>query len=417
MLGRVTPGYIKNDFLYNIKESNANLQKKSTALSSGMRINLPSDDTGNLINYMKWESKQQDIGKFNQIIDSQKNKINIIDGNLGSIGDSLQRARELVVQGANGTYTKEDRVAIATEIDQIIRQLVADANSEYKGNPIFGGTSTRTQPYRLQENIDPDMNVPFVDSVQYFGNGQEQVMDIGKKDRIVSVLPGSSIFETNKTIIQGSSDVSGYVTSRDANIMIEGVEIPILTGDNLEAIAQKINAANVSVNASIETTADGTAHFRVTSIAARQPWLQDIDGSTVLQDLGIIDGGTEGPRNYAPTAVVQKTSIFDTLIQVRDNLIDNDILSLGGELLGQVDKSLNNVLRYRSYTGAVSERLDSTYNRNATESLYLKDSAANAVNTDFAKTVTEMKMAEFAHQTALNIGAKLMPTTLMDFLR
>ena len=49
--------------------------------------------------------------------------------------------------------------------------------------------------------------------------------------------------------------------------------------------------------------------------------------------------------------------------------------------------------------------------------MYLKNSSTNAVNIDFTKSVTELKMAEVAHQTALNIGAKLMPTPLMDFLR
>ncbi len=417
MLGRVTPGYMQNDFLYNIKNQAETMQKKQTELSSGLKVNLPSDDPANMINYMKWESGKQDIAKFNNIIGSYKNKMNIVDGHLGSMGDSLHRARELVVQAANGTYTKEDRVAMSTEIDQIIRQLVADANSEYKGNPLFGGTSTRTQPYRITENVDPSSNTPLVSTVTYFGNAQERVMDIGKNDRITSALPGTSIFETTTTTINGNRDVSGYVASQDSRILIEGVEIPILTGDNLETIAQKINNTELSVKATIETNGDGISNFRLTSISARQPWLQDISGGTVLQDLGIIDAGTEGPRNYSTEALVQKESIFDTLINVKDQLLEDDVLALGGASLGQIDQSFSNVLRYRTYTGAVTERLEKTYARNETEALYLADSAANAINTDFTKSVTELKMAEFAHQTALNIGGRIMPTTLMDFLR
>ena len=242
-------------------------------------------------------------------------------------------------------------------------------------------------------------------------------MDIGKNDRIVAVLPGTSIFETNSTTLQGGVDATGYVVSQDSAIMIEGVEIPIMTGDNIEAVAQKINDRQLSVKATIETNADGESHFRLTSISARQPWLQDLAGSTVLQDLGIINNSTEGPRNYSTEAVVQKTSIFDTLITIKDNLLKDDVLQLGGEDLGKIDQSLNNLVRYRTYTGAVTERLEKTYARNETEAMYLKNSSSAAVGVNYTKSITELKMAEFAHQVALNIGAKLMPTTLMDFLR
>ncbi|MDK2818349.1 MAG: flagellar hook-associated protein 3 [Spirochaetota bacterium] len=417
MLGRVTPGFMQNDFLKNIQTKNENFQKIQTQLTTGMKVNLPSDDPANVINYMKWESKTQDLKKFNQIIGSYKDKMNMVDGHLESMSSGLHRARELVVQAANGVYTKDERVAIAVEIDQIVRQLVSDANSEYQGNAIFSGTSARTQPYRLTESFTEDTNMNLVSGVEYFGNAQEQVMDIGKNDRIVSVLPGTSIFETTATVLESSNDSTGYIVAQDSAIMIEGVEIPVMTGDNIEVIAQKINQQNLSVNASIETNADGESHFRLTSVSARQPWLQDVAGSTVLQDLGIINNGTEGPKNYSTEAVVQKKSIFDTLLTIKDNLLQDDILKLGGEDLGFLDQSLNNIIRYRTYTGAVTERLEQTYARNETEAMYLKNSSTNAVNIDFTKSVTELKMAEFAHQTALNIGAKLMPTTLMDFLR
>ncbi len=412
MLGRVTPGYMKDDFLKNIKNQNENMQKLSTQISSQQKINLPSDDTAGMINYMKWESTKQDLTKFNGIINSYQDKLNLVDGHLESVSNGLHRARELTVQASNGTLTKDERIAIAMEIDQITRQLVSDANSEYKGNAIFAGTSAIKQPYRLSENINEDTNNKLVSKVEYFGNGQERVMDIGKNDRITSVMPGSSIFETSTTIIQGSNDSSGYVASQDSSIMIEGIEISILTGDNLESIAQKINNQNLTVKASIETDANGVANFRMTSVSARQPWIQDIKGGTVLQDLGIVDNGGK----YSTQAIVQKQSIFDTLNTVKESLLNNDVLALGGENLGHLDQSLNNIVRYRTYTGAVTERLEKTFARNETERMYISNSSANMIGTDITKAITELKMAEFAHQAALSIGGKLMPTTLMDFL-
>ncbi|SFB71219.1 flagellar hook-associated protein 3 FlgL [Brevinema andersonii] len=417
MIGRVTQGFMKDDFLQNLKNNNENLQRTQRKLNSGMKILLPSDDPANTINYMKWTGKTQDLNKYNEIIGAYKNKLNFVDGHLDSVTQSLQRIRELTVQAANGIYTKEDRIVIAGEVDQLIRQIVSTGNAEYKGMPVFGGTSTNLQPYRITENFEENMNMPFVSRIDYFGNAQERVMDIGRNDRITSVMPGTNIFETTKTIIQGTRDISGYVATQDAKIMIEGTEINILTGDNLETIAQKINDSDLTVRASIQTQADGSARFRLEAISAREPWLQDTAGGTVFQDLGILNPSSEAPRNYATAATIQRNTIFNTLIRMRDQLMNDDVYRIGGESLGLLDQSISNILRYRTYTGAVAERLEKTFARNETEALYLKDSAANATGTDYAKTITELKMAEFAHQTALNVGAKIIPTTLLDFLR
>lgn len=417
MMGRITPSVIQGDFLSSLNNRTEDLQKTQKKLNTGMKVLLPSDDPANTINYMEWQGKQADIKKYNEIIGTYQNKLDIVDGNLESVGNSLHRARELLVQAANGTYTKDDRVAMAMELDQIIRQVASSANSQYQGTPLFGGTSSNTEPYRISENFEDLSGMPLVTKVEYFGNAQEKVMDIGRNDRITSVLPGTAIFETEKTILQGSNNVAGYVATQDAKMMIEGTEINIFTGDDLETIAQKINDAKLTVTASVETNQDGQSFFRVTSISPRKPWLQDIAGSTVLQDVGLLDPGTEPGRNFAPTAIKTKSSIFDTLINVRDDLLKDNVFALGGEDLGMVDQSLTNIIRYRAYTGAVTERLAATHERNSAESMYLKEAASKAVDTDYAQTITELKMSEFAHQVALNVGAKLLPPTLMDFLR
>lgn len=416
-IGRTTQGLIRDDFAFNLQRSTTKMQNIQKQLSSGMRVSLPSDDTANTVNFMKWDSKTKLIQRYNETIGTYKDKMNIIDGQLNGATETLQRFRELTVQAANGTFTKEDRVAMAKEMDQLIRTLASSANAEYKGMPLFGGTSGQTQPYRLSENFTEGMNVPFVSKVDYFGNGQERVMDIGRGDRVTSTVPGTAIFETTKTTIQGTRDVTGYVAPNDASITIEGTEVRILSGDNLQTIAQKINDANLTVNASVEVNAQGQSLFRITSTAPREPWLQDTAGGAVLQDLGILSPGIEAPNNYAVAATVQKNSIFDTLIQVRDNLINDDVLKIGGESLGRLDQSMGSILRTRAYTGALTERLEQTFARNETEAIYLQNSASNSVYTDYSKTITALKMAEFAHQIGLNMGAKIIPPTLMDFIR
>ena len=63
--------------------------------------------------------------------------------------DITQRLREIAVQGANGTYTKEDQKYMAQEVDQLLGEMVNMANARGPdGSFIFSGDKSRTQPFR-----------------------------------------------------------------------------------------------------------------------------------------------------------------------------------------------------------------------------------------------------------------------------
>jgi flagellar hook-associated protein 3 FlgL len=69
------------------------------------------------------------------------------DISLGQIGDLSQRARDLLVQGANDTLGASGRASIATEIDQIIESIKSVGNTQYAGRYLFAGSKTTTAPY------------------------------------------------------------------------------------------------------------------------------------------------------------------------------------------------------------------------------------------------------------------------------
>jgi flagellin-like hook-associated protein FlgL len=61
---------------------------------------------------------------------------------LGTIGDVLQRAKELAVQASNGTNSSSDTQAIAQEANQLYQQLIKLSNTNYAGRYIFSGYKT-----------------------------------------------------------------------------------------------------------------------------------------------------------------------------------------------------------------------------------------------------------------------------------
>lgn len=113
--------------------SNQSIYRNYQSLSSGKRINSAADDAAGLAIAKKLESQSNgyDVGTRNAA--TAKDMVNIADGALSSITDSLQRIRELSIQASNDLYTQADKGAIQAEIDQL-KQSISDTASQTQFN-------------------------------------------------------------------------------------------------------------------------------------------------------------------------------------------------------------------------------------------------------------------------------------------
>jgi flagellar hook-associated protein 3 FlgL len=416
MMGRVTQGLMINDFNSNLHSREAELEKTQKQLSSGYRVNLPSEDPVAAINYMDYDSRLKEVSVYKSIVDNAKSKINMTDSSLDSVTSVVQRLRELAVQGANGVYSKEERQNMAVEVDQLSLELLQLANTYYKGNALFGGTMTDEAPFKANIQTNPESGMEFLEDVRYIGNNQTQISEVERGEKIDVTHPGNQVFWADNMEMYSTLSVSGYTAASDSKIVVDGQEISIKMGDNLEVIADKINQSGTAVRASVQTK-DGQSYFALESTSPHQISLMDTEGGNVLQDMGLIDHGMQPPYNYSPSARVYTGSIFDVMVKFRKALQGDDTFKIGGTALMGIDNSLANILKFRAHIGSVSQRLDTISERYLSDEVYLTDAKNNAIGTDISKAMMEMKMLEFSHDVALNIGSRILPKTLLDFLR
>jgi len=120
-----------------------NLAKSMEKLSSGFRINRASDDAAGLQISEGLRSNIRGNGKALDNVQDGINMFNIIEGAMGTITDSLQRVRELAVQGASDTLSGTQRSAITQEVRQLITDISRIADStEFNGKKLMDGTVT-----------------------------------------------------------------------------------------------------------------------------------------------------------------------------------------------------------------------------------------------------------------------------------
>jgi flagellar hook-associated protein 3 FlgL len=150
--------------------------------------------------------------------------------------------------------------------------------------------------------------------------------------------------------------------------------------------------------------------------SARAIMVEDIQGSTLMQDIGVISG-RNAPQNLSPTARVFGGTLFDMVMRVRDSLYMDDVEDAGSRAIGGVDLALENVLKYRTELGARANRLDMVKARIIQDTTNMEDILSKNEDVDLAEAITNLRMLELVHRSALGVTARVIQPTLLDFLR
>ena len=106
-----------------LTKNTANLATSLERLSSGSRINHAGDDAAGLALSEGLRSQIRGTQQSIENIQDGVNMLQIAEGGLEIIGESLQRIRELTVQSANATYATAERQSMLNEIHQRIEEI------------------------------------------------------------------------------------------------------------------------------------------------------------------------------------------------------------------------------------------------------------------------------------------------------
>ena len=402
------------DNLINIvKKNSGKMVRLQSNIATGKKHRMPREDPAAVSNSMSYKRVLFELDQFEKNIDDGKSRLNFTDASLSSATEILQRIRELGVQGANGIYLKEDRAKMAAEIEELLQELASIANSKYKGKAIFGGNDTFEDPFKITKTFSKYAGKPVVDKVEYFGDIGKQNREISRGNIVTINVPGNEIFWAENSSLFSSVDARDYVVAADSKVRINGTELTFKAGDNIEMIVNRINNAAVPIRASVNRMNGGIV---LETSSARDIWVEDIEGSTVMNDIGVISGKSP-PQNLSPEARYFGGSIFDMVMRLRDSLYMNDVEDIGSRALGGMDMALDNLLKYRAELGVKANRLDIVKARIIQDKTNFEDILSRNEDIDIAESITKLKMLEVAYKAALGVSARIIQQTLLDFLR
>lgn len=391
------------------------LNSKSNQIGSQKRIQQLREDpiaAGHLVRYQSYLNR---VNNFEKNAKTLTDEFALREGYMTNSLEIMQRVRELAVTGANGVYSKDDLANMAVEVDELLKELVQNANAiSSDGNALFGGTNTKATPFEVEMGTVQGSGVPLIENVRYNGNIDLNKVEIDENKYLDIDNAGNRAFWAEQQQIFGGRDASAWQASSNSVISVDGVKININSGDNVYALASKINDSGAAVRASIDPVTNG---LNLETTDARQLWLSDVNGNA-LNELGIVkDSSQKPPYNLGNSVKVSGGSMFDVVIAFRNALLKGDTESVGGRVLGALDNGISSLVTRVAKSGSDYERAQNNALRNSNTALNVTQAVSREGDLDYTKAITDLKMLDYAHQATLSNAGKMYSNTLLNYMK
>jgi len=166
-------------------EQQTKLFQTQIQLSTGKRINSPSDDPTGAAQLVGLSQTSKITAQYQDNILAARTRLEQEDTTLGSVGNTMQRVRELTVAALNDTNGLQERRAMAIEIRQLADELMGLANrTDGNGQFMFSGFRVLTVPF--------SETTPGV--FAYAGDAGQRQIQVGSARQIADGDSGQAVF-------------------------------------------------------------------------------------------------------------------------------------------------------------------------------------------------------------------------------
>ena len=154
---RITTSMLTDRVVFNMQRSIRRYMDMQTQLSSGRRINKPSDDPIGTQRDLIYRTELKKNEQYRKNIGQGQNWMQSYDSILGDLKNLISSAKEIAIAMSNGVYDEVARESTANEVESIFERLMQLANSELEEKSMFSGFRTNAQAlvieFRLLQNL------------------------------------------------------------------------------------------------------------------------------------------------------------------------------------------------------------------------------------------------------------------------
>lgn len=145
---RISTAYQYGSYSQNIAKAQERYMNLQNQVSTGRRLNVPSDDPAGTASFVNMRALQSANERFRANLETGATSLKFSENALDEMHSMLQRAYQLAVSGANSATDQPGRVAMASEVRELQRRFTEIANSRGPNQEfIFSGQMVDTKPF------------------------------------------------------------------------------------------------------------------------------------------------------------------------------------------------------------------------------------------------------------------------------
>jgi flagellar hook-associated protein 3 FlgL len=404
-MNRISSQQVFSGGINRLQDLNTTLNKTQQQISTGKKVNQPSDDPVAAARILKLDQEVKRIETYQRNADLADNRLQQEESALSSSVDIIQRIRELTVQAGNGALSVNDRQSISAELRERIDQLADVTNTQdASGEYIFSGFQGH-QPAFVKE---PD------GTWHYNGDEGQRVLEIDDGVTVPISDPGKGIFVdvpraiTVKDFVPGTAGVTdGYISdlSLDNAQSLRTAFAPRVP-DDLTVSVGAADAVTVT-DASGNVLGSGTVgqSFKVAGVALTVNDASNGDTFTIgVNDKQSVFASIE--NLIAGMDSIDKTTpkgqaAYDSLI---------------AESLVNLDNAQESVTLKQTELGGRMNAVESTKGFLEDSAVYSKDIRSQLEDVDYAEAISNLSFQSFVLQAAQQSFARVSQLSLFDRL-
>jgi len=129
-------------------KSQAAVATTTEQLSSGLRVNTPSDDPQAWLAAQRTKLRQAMSQGTGAAVQAGRDHLEVTDNALASLGDIVSQIRTLAVQGSSDSYNATDRAALGAQVRGLFQSALDSANARTSaGEYLLAGSASLTPPF------------------------------------------------------------------------------------------------------------------------------------------------------------------------------------------------------------------------------------------------------------------------------
>jgi flagellar hook-associated protein 3 FlgL len=379
------------------------LLETQAQISSGKRINSPSDDP---IGAAEISSTRTALSQFDQFKSNQDRAgylLNLGESTLGLLVDTTQSIKEKLIAAGNGSYSNAERQALATDLQGILAQMVGLANSsDGAGGYLFAGSRETAAPFS-QSGLAVSFNGDDTLMRLEVSSNRLQTVKLAGDDLFLKVRPGNGTFTTTAAASNAGSGIVDPGSVTDPSLLTgSGYTVAFSVAAGVTTY-QVTRASDSAVVASGNYTAPASIAFDGQQVTIR---------------------GTPANGDTFAVAPAGYQSIFDTVAAAVQLLssgatTDADKARLQTTLTGlnaSMDQVLDHLSLKRAEYGSALSELDGYQRLNDDRQLQYATRLSTVEDLDLAEASSELSRRQTTFQAAIQSYSAISKLSLFNYL-